>query len=169
MKVTFTTTILKFGNKGEKTGWTYIVIPPDVANQLKRGTKKSFRVKGLLDRFAIKGVALLPMGSGEFIMPLNAAMRKGIGKKEGAMLQVTLDQDKAERKLDAELIECLEDDPQALAFFKSLPNSHQYYFSKWISDAKTIPTKTKRIAAAVNGLSQKQRFSQVLRNLRNKN
>jgi len=102
-------------------------------------------------------------------MPLNAAIRKGIGKKEGAMLQVTLEEDNAERKLDAELMECLEDEPRALAYFKSLTNSHQHYFSKWISEAKTVPTKTKRIAAAVNGLSQKQGFSQVLRSLRNKN
>ena len=33
--IQFTTTIHKFGVKGEKTGWTYIEIPADLAQQLK--------------------------------------------------------------------------------------------------------------------------------------
>ena len=168
MKVTFEATILKFGKKGEKTGWTYLVIPADVAGQLKPGMRKSFRVKGKLDQHAIKGIALLPMGDGEFIMPLNAAIRKGIGRGEGAMIRVTLEEDNAPRKLDAVLLECLADEPIALEFFQSLPKSHQHYFSKWIEEAKTEQTKAKRIAAAVNGLSQQWGFQEVLRSLRNK-
>jgi hypothetical protein len=86
--IQFTTTILKMGQQGEKSGWTYINVPQDLALQLKPGNKKSFRVKGKLDAHAIKAVAILPMGDGNFILPLNAAMRKAIGKKQGAMLQV---------------------------------------------------------------------------------
>jgi hypothetical protein len=74
--ISFTTTILKFGQQGEKTGWTYILIPAELAGQLKPGHKKSFRVKGRLDQYPIKGVALLPMGEGDFIMALNAAHAK---------------------------------------------------------------------------------------------
>ena len=32
-------TILKFDNKGKKTGWTYIEIPADIAQQIKPGNK----------------------------------------------------------------------------------------------------------------------------------
>ncbi|HYJ64643.1 MAG TPA: DUF1905 domain-containing protein [Parafilimonas sp.] len=85
--VKFTTTILKFNEQGEKTGWTYIEIPADIAQQIKPNNKKSFRVKGKLDNYAIKSIALLPMGNGNFIMPLNAAMRKATGKRKGAMLK----------------------------------------------------------------------------------
>ena len=84
--VLFSTTIHKFDKQGEKTGWTYLEIPADIAQQLVPGNKKSFRVKGKLDNHSIKGVALLPMGGGTFIMPLNSAMRKGIGKRQGAQL-----------------------------------------------------------------------------------
>ena len=87
--VQFTTTIHRFEKQGEKTGWTYVEIPADLAGQLVPGNKKAFRVKGKLDNFSIKGVSLLPMGGGSFIMPLNAAMRKGIGKKAGAMPPTT--------------------------------------------------------------------------------
>src|SRR5947208_3349524 len=75
--VEYTMVILKFDEQGEKTGWTYIEVPADIAQQLKPGNKKSFRVKGKLDNYAIKKVALLPMGEGNFIMPFNAGMRKG--------------------------------------------------------------------------------------------
>lgn len=164
--IKFTTTILQFGQQGEKTGWTYIVIPADIAAQLKPGHRKSFRVKGKLDDYAIKSVALMPQRGGGFIMAINESMRKGTKKRKGAMLQVQLQEDKTERKLSKELMECLEDEPTALAFFKTLAPSHQGYFSKWIEDAKTEATKTKRIAQAVNGLSRKFSFGELIRSLK---
>lgn len=164
--IEFTTTILQFEKQGEKTGWSYIEIPADLAQQLKPGNKKSFRVKGKLDAHSIKGVALLPMGAGNFIMALNATMRKVIHKKKGAMLKVRLEVDNKPYELNKEFVECLNDDPSAIAYFKILPKSHQNYFSKWIEAAKTIETKTKRIAQAVNGLSKKQGFGEMLRELK---
>src|SRR3984957_13694331 len=88
--VAFTTTILQFAEQGEKTGWSYIEIPSDLAQQLKPGNKQSFRVKGMLDSLPIQGMALMPMGEGNFIMALKAEVRKGIRKNAGAMLQVRL-------------------------------------------------------------------------------
>jgi hypothetical protein len=44
--IKFTATLLKFDKQGEKTGWTYIEIPADLAQKLKPGNKKIFRVKG---------------------------------------------------------------------------------------------------------------------------
>ena len=73
--VNFTTTLLQFAEQGEKTGWTYIEIPADIAEQIKPNNKKSFRVKGRLDNYKISSVALMPMGDGKFIMPFNAIMR----------------------------------------------------------------------------------------------
>jgi hypothetical protein len=161
--IVFTTTILRFDKKGEKTGWTYIEIPAGISLQLKPGNKKSFRVKGKLDNFPIEKTALLPMGEGNFILPLNAKMRKGIGKKYGAMLTVQLGVDKRELALNPEMIECLTDEPDALNFFKQLSKSHQSYFSKWIDSAKTNATKAKRIAMTVNALSGKMNFGEMLR------
>ena len=161
--VTFTTSISQFGQQGEKTGWTYIEIPPDVSEALKPGHKKSFRVKGKLDNFAIKAVAVMPMGGGRFILPVNATMRKGIGKGKGAMVKVQLVEDKKELPLSAELMECLQDDPEALAFFKTLPKSHQHYFSKWIEGAKTEQTKTARLTRALIALGKKWNYGQMMR------
>ena len=161
--VQFTTTIHKFEKQGEKTGWTYIDIPADIAQKLKPNNKKSFRVKGKLDHYKISGVATLPMGGGAFIIPVNATMRKGIGKRHGAMLKVQLEEDKKEFQFNNDFMECLDDEPMAKKFFQSLPGSHQRYFSKWIDSAKTDITKAKRIAMAVNALAKKWGYVQMLR------
>jgi hypothetical protein len=158
----FKTTLLKFGSQGEKTGWTYILIPGTIAEKIQPGTKKSFRVKGKIDDHKIKSVALLPMGEGNFIMPVNAAMRKAIRKTTGATVTVELQKDTAPLKLSAELMACLAEEPEARAYFDSLPKSHQQYFSKWIESAKTEVTKTKRIAACVTAFLNKLNYAQML-------
>jgi len=161
--VIFTTIILKFGGQGEKTGWTYIEVPSDIAEKLKPGNKKSFRVKGKLDAHKIAGVALLPMGNGDFIIAVNAAMRKAIGKRKGAMLTAQLEVDNAPLKINKDFLECLNDEPAAVKHFNSLAKGHQNYFSKWIESAKTDQTKTRRIAMAVSALSRCLGFPEMLR------
>ena len=161
--VKFTVTIHKFDKQGEKSGWTYFEVPADIAQQLKPGNKKEFKVKGKLDNYAINRVSLLPMGGGKFIMPLNAAMRKAMGKKAGAMLKVQLEADDSEFVFNADFMDCLTDDPSAMHFFQSLPGSHQRYFSKWIDSAKTEPTRTKRIAMAINALAKKWGYAEMIR------
>jgi hypothetical protein len=161
--IKFTATLLQFNEQGEKTGWTYFQIPEDIAHQLKPGYKKSFRVKGKLDNFKIKGVALLPMGDGNFIMPFNAAMRKGTGKRKGASIIAMLEEDSAPLQLNEDFMSCLNDEPAALKHFNSLAASHRNYFSKWIDSAKTDPTKTKRIAMAVSALSRGLGYPEMMR------
>ncbi|MEP7168479.1 MAG: YdeI/OmpD-associated family protein [Bacteroidota bacterium] len=163
MAVKFTTTILRFGEQGEKTGWTYIVIPSDIAQKLKPGNKKGFRTKGKLDNYKFSGKSLIPLGKGEFILTLDKAIRKAIGKRHGAMLNVQMEFDKSEYQINSEFIECLNDEQEALIFFKSLTRSYQNYFSKWIEGAKTEETKAKRIAQSINAFLKKQGFPEMMR------
>jgi Domain of unknown function (DUF1905)/Bacteriocin-protection, YdeI or OmpD-Associated len=167
--VTFTTKILKFEKQGEKTGWTYIEIPADLAQELKPGNKKEFKVKGKLDNYNLQRVSLLPMGGGTFILPVNGDMRKAIGKRHGATLSVKLQEDKSEFVFDADFMDCLADEPTANNFFNTLTGSHQRYFSKWITSAKTEETKTKRIAVAVNALAKKMDYGSMIRSQSKKN
>ena len=164
--VTFTTIIQKFEKMGEKTGWTYIHIPAHLANEIKPNTRTSYRVKGKLDQFAIHQVALLPMGEGNFVIPINAAMRKGIKKSEGAMLQVALEVDESEYLISPDLLICLEDEPRALNAFVQMPQSHQRYYSKWIESAKTMQTKTRRIVVAMTAFGKHQGYSEMMREYR---
>jgi hypothetical protein len=164
--VHFNALIKQFQEKGEKSGWTYIEIPAKTASALNPGNKKTFRVKGKLDDYEVKGVALLPMGDGNFIMAINAAMRKGIKKRKGATIAVQLSMDLEPFKLNKDFLACLNDDPSALKFFFSQTPSMQKYYSKWIDSAKTDQTRTKRIAQAVNALARKQDFGMMLRSLK---
>ncbi len=152
--VKFTATIHKFEQQGEKTGWTYIEITEDIAQQLKPNNKKSFRVKGKLDGFAIKGIALLPMGNGQFIMPINTTMRKGVKKKEGAILQVQLTVDEEDLRPSADFQVCLDDEPKALETFNTLKKAHRNYFIKWVEAVKGEQAQAKRIAQSIRALEQ---------------
>src|SRR6186713_2324209 len=122
--IRYTTTIHRFDKQGEKTGWTYTEIPADIAQKLKPGNKKEFKVKGKLDAHIIKRVSLLPMGGGKFIMALNASLRKAIGKRKGAMLKVQLEADDSPFIFNADFLECMNDEPIAKEFFQTLTGSH---------------------------------------------
>ena len=160
---TFQTILQKFGEKGEKTGWTYIEVSGLIAHEIKPNTKLGFRVKGLIDNFSVKLLALLPMGEGDFIIPINAQIRKGIRKEEGALVILNLEEDTDELPQSQELMICLEDEPKALEMFFKLPKSHQTYYSKWIDSAKTIETKTKRISMAVQGMLRGMTYPEMLK------
>lgn len=161
--VQFKATILKFKAQGEKTGWTYIVVPAKVAQQINPGVKKSYRVKGKFDSYAFDAMTLLPMGEGDFIIPLKGDIRKAIKKNAGATLQVQIALQPKAYEIDAEFMECLNDEPKALEHFNSLTGSHKNYFSKWIETAKTAPTKAKRIAMAVDALAKKWGYPEMIR------
>ncbi|HZH95025.1 MAG TPA: YdeI/OmpD-associated family protein [Flavisolibacter sp.] len=164
--IRFTATLEKFGQQGEKTGWTYIVVPAALAEQLKPGNRKSFRVQGKLDACRIERVALIPMGEGDFIMAVNAIMRKEIRKNVGATIKIELAIDNTEIKPPAALIECLKDEPAAWAQYQSIAPSHQLYFTRWIESAKTEGTKAKRIAQTVTALAAGKDYGAMLRSLK---
>jgi len=163
MPVRFTTELKKFASQGEKTGWTYLTISKKVAEKLNPGIKKSFRVKGTIDDHPIQFIALMPLGEGEFILSVNAEMRKGIKKIHGSKVSVRLEVDHSVFVLSPGLLSCLEDAPDEKMFFDSLLPSHQRYFSNWIESAKTESTKITRIARVINALTDKLSYSEMLR------
>ncbi|MFT3981377.1 MAG: YdeI/OmpD-associated family protein [Ferruginibacter sp.] len=166
MKVSFKARLEKYGQNGDKTGWTYFVISARAAGKLNKGVKKSFRVKGWIDAYEISQVSILPCGDGSFMMPFNATMRKATRKKVGDTVEVALEADLSEIPLSPELLECLLDEPLARQEFESLPRSHQHYYSNWVESAKTEATRTKRIAIVINGLARKMDFGAMLREQR---
>lgn len=166
--IAFTTVLQKFKSKGEKTGWTYIDIPKALAHTLKSNEQKSFRVKGKIDSLTIKQVALLPMGEGDFIMAINANMRKQIGKVAGDAVHATLTIDTSDFIFSEDFLTCLDDEPKALETYNSQPPSHQKYFSNWIESAKTSDTKAKRIAQSIQGLAMGFNYGEMIRYFKGK-
>jgi L-ascorbate metabolism protein UlaG (beta-lactamase superfamily) len=159
----FTAVIHRFGEMGEKTGWTYIIVPSDEAQKMHAADKKGFRVKGKLHDVAIAQVALMPMGEGDYVLPINASMRKQLKQSIGASIRMQLSKDESALTIDDDFQACLAEEPEAQKFFNTLAPSHQKYFSKWIAEAKTEATKTKRLAQAIEGLSQKMDYATMIR------
>ncbi len=169
MKISFATELKQFGQQGEKTGWTYFEIPGKLAAKLQPGMRKTFRVKGYIDTYLLSQVAILPVGDGNFILPVNAGMRRSICKKKGDKIAVVLETDNSELQLSGDFLACLADEPTAKDWFDKLPKSHQQYYSKWIESAKTEPTRIKRIAIVVNGLARHMDYGAMLREQRDLN
>jgi hypothetical protein len=165
--IDFNTIILQFGEQGEKTGWTYIEIPADLALQMKPGNKKSFRVKGKLDEMPIAGMALMPMGDGNFIMALKREICKGLHKHRGAMLHVRLEPDLDYKvEVPPDLQECFDFEPEAGGFFFTLTQGHRDYFIKWINGAKTETTRANRIANTIEAMLHRRGYPEMLRALK---
>ena len=165
--VQFNAMIMQFGEMGEKTGWRYIEVSAEIAQELLPGNKKSFRVKGKVDNYPISGFALMPMGEGKFIMPLKLEIRKAIHKESGAMVSITLEVHKDYKvEVPEDLQECFEFDPEALAQFNTLPRSHRDYFINWINSAKTSETRNKRIINTVNAMLRKWDYGTMIRAMR---
>lgn len=161
--ISFSAELQKYGEQGEKTAWTYVLVPEDLAQQLKPGNKKAFRIRGKIDHHSFEGGSIMPVGGGDFIFAVNGTVRKKIGKEKGAHVFLEIEEDPNPYVLSADLLECLEDEPEAKAYFDGLAPSHQRYFSKWIEDAKTHETKAKRIMLSLNAMNQKWDYGKMIR------
>lgn len=162
--VTFKAEIERFAEMAEKTGWTYVFIPSAIANEIKADCRKSYRVKGMLDQVAVAGVALVPMGEGDFIIALNAPLRKKLKKDKGAVLELRLEEDLDFKILMPDDLEvCLSDEPQWLESFLKLPKSHQNYYINWLNSAKTEATRTKRLVKIVTAMDRNWDFGTMMR------
>lgn len=165
-----TATLQQYAAKGEKTGWTYLEVPAAVAAEIKPNNKLSFRVKGFLDGVPINGVALVPIGEGNFILPVKAALQKALGKRKGAVVKMQLGVDLDFKiEMPADLANCFADEPVALQNFNRLPKSHRHYYFKWINEAKTEPTRVKRIAATLNAACKGLGYGEMLREMKSNN
>lgn len=164
----FKSIIQKFTSKGEKTGWRYVDIPPDILTKLKLKNKKIFRIKGVIDDLKFERLACYPIGEGNFIIALDGQLRKELGKDEGAMVSIRFELDKAEALQSPELTACLEEDKVAKKQFDSLLLSHRNYFHRYVYTAKGAPTKAGRIVNVINAMYKKQDFGEMIRSLKKK-
>jgi len=117
----------------------------------------------LLDDYAIGQVALIPMGAGDFILPVYAVMRKHLCKQKDAVIKVALTVDSSLLVQCHDLLACLRQEPVAWERFTAMPQTHQYYYTKWIENAKTEGTRTRRIAMTVNAMIKGMDYGQMLR------
>jgi len=139
--------IQKYPGKG---GWCYVVVSGVPANK-----KRKFgfvRVSGTIDNYQLEKYNLMPMKAGTLFLPIKAAIRKIIKKKEGDTIHVTLYEDNTPIEIPEEFTLCLKEEPKALKFYYTLSDAEQKHYLDWIYSAKKEETKIERIATAINKL-----------------
>ena len=141
-----------------KYSWTYTIIP-----EIPQDEHAHFgwvKVRGSIDGFEFRKYHLMPSGKGNLILAVKAEVRKKIKKQAGDYVHVILYPDNEPLEVPAELLLCLEDDPEALQFFHSLSEDEQQNYVKWIYASKTDQTKVDRIAKALVRLSSHWKFAE---------
>lgn len=135
---------------------TYVLIP-DMATKQK-ASASLIRVRGFIDAYELKQFNLLPSKDGTMILPLNAAVRKKIGKKAGDWVHVVLFPDDSPVEIPDDFLACLLDSPKAHQFFLSLSDSNQKYYIDWIEGSKKMETKAERISRSIQRLENGLKF-----------
>lgn len=137
----------KYPGKG---GWTFARIP-----EIKQDKHAHFgwvKVRGTIDGFEIRKYHLMPMGDGNLFLPVRAEIRKKIKKEAGGFVRIILFPDDEPLEIPEEMLLCLQDEPTAFKFFKSLSDSEQKFYIQWIYSAKKEETKIDRLAKSINKL-----------------
>lgn len=138
----------KFPGKG---GWTFARIPEILQN--KENPFGWVTVKGSINGYEISNYKLMPMGNGCLFLPVKAAIRKVIGKKEGDYVKIILYADNDPLVIPQEMLDCLRDEPLAYKHFFELTSAQQKQYIDWIYAAKKESTRIDRMAAAIHRIS----------------
>lgn len=120
-------------------------------------TKARVPVKGTINGFPFRS-SLSNMGDGH-MMPVNAQLRAGAHCKGGDTVDVVMELDEDERKVEvpADLKKIINSDAKAKEFWSKLSFTHQKEYVREIDGAKRPETKEKRISAMMEALRKNQR------------
>ncbi|MCF8276249.1 MAG: YdeI/OmpD-associated family protein [Flavobacteriales bacterium] len=139
----------KFSGKG---GWTYAAIP-----EVPKNPHTPFgwvRVRGSIDGFRLEKCKLQPMGNGQLFLPVNATIRKKIGKEAGDTVHIILFEEEISEQIRLELRLCLENEPEEIRdTFYHLSDFLQDNYLGWLQDAKTEEEKANRILKLIEELA----------------
>jgi hypothetical protein len=129
--------------------------PFDVVEVFQR--KGRVPVKGTINGFPFRS-SLMNMGDGH-MMVVNAELRAGANCKAGDTVDVVMELDEAERKVEvpAYLKKIINGDAKAKEFWSKLSFTHQKEYVRGIDGAKRPETKEKRIAAMMDALKKRRR------------
>lgn len=129
--------------------WTYLNIPREISSTF--GAKGQVRVKGTVNGHPFRSTAL-PSGDGGHYLVVGKEIRDQINAHQGDNVQVTLELDLEERRVDVpeDLQQALAANPQAQLAFEKMSYSHQKEYVDWIQDAKKAETRQSRIEKAIS-------------------
>lgn len=133
------------------SGGAYVTIPFDVEAVFG---KKRVKVKATFDGEPYRG-SIVRMGGPDHFLIVRKDIRTAIGKQPGDEVAVTVEEDTEPRVVAVpdDLAAALDAAPGAKAFFDGLSFSHRREYVVWIEGAKREATRERRIAKAIEMLS----------------
>lgn len=128
-------------------GGTFVLFPYDT--QKTFGIKGKVPVQATFDGVAYTG-SLMQCGLPHHALHVPKAIREGMGKGVGDVLEVVVWKDDDERVLEVPpvLAQVMKKEG-LLPFFESLSFTHRKEYCRWITEAKKEETRAKRLEKAV--------------------
>ncbi|GAA4373464.1 DUF1905 domain-containing protein [Hymenobacter koreensis] len=142
-------TLEKFAGKG---GWTFAPLPPLPP---QRGQHFGvLKVTGQLDNVQLPPMHVMPMGQGRRFLPVNAALRRQLGKQAGDTVHVRLFTDAEPPSItEADWLDCLADAPAACRAYQALPTAQQQAWLLWVSAPFTPDAQVTHVETALAQLA----------------
>jgi len=139
-------------NDNPKMDTAFVSIPFNV--EAIYGTKGMVKVKATFDSYPYRGV-LANMGGGCHVIGLRKDIREAIKKKVGDRVMVTIQRDNEERTVSIpdDLQEALSNNKKARSFFDTLSYTNRKEYVIWITSAKKIETREKRLNETIKKLN----------------
>jgi hypothetical protein len=133
-------------------GGAFVTIPFDVEETFG---KKRLKIKATIDGEPYRGT-LVRMGSPHHMLLVLKEIREKIGKSFGDEVTVELEEDLEPRQVDVppDLLQALEANPKAHAYFNRLSYTHQREYVRWVTDAKRDQTHQDRVQRTIEMLMQ---------------
>ncbi|WP_400191933.1 DUF1905 domain-containing protein [Hymenobacter sp. B81] len=142
-------TLERFAGKG---GWTYAPLPP--LPPLPATPFGLLKVSGRIDALPLPPATLMPLGQGRKFLPLNAALRRQLGKQAGDEVHLLLFADQpVEEVSEADLHDCLADVPGALAAYQLLAEAPQRAWLGWVRAGADDAARVARLRTAAEQLA----------------
>ena len=142
----------KFDFKG---GWTYVEIPEIPMGKTPFGMLK---VRGKIDDYEFSNVNLMPLGNGNLMFAVKAAIKKKIKKEAPDTVHIILYEDSTPLIIPEDLLLCMQYEEGVLEKFELYTDGQKKAFIEWIYSAKTEQTKADRIAKTIGMVQNGEKF-----------
>lgn len=138
-----------------KGGCTYVEILEIPMPKTPFGMLK---VKGKIDDYEFSNTHLMPLGNGNLVLAVKAAIKKKIRKEAPDTVHVIIYEDKTPLVISEELLLCMGYEDGALEKFEAYTDGQKKAFVDWINSAKTEQTRIDRIAKTIVMVQMGEKF-----------
>jgi len=134
-------------------GGAYVFFPYDTQQEFS--TKSKIPIQAIIGGIPYTG-SLTPYGKPQHMLHISKAIRQQTGKDIGEQIEIELWKDNQTRTIEVpKHFQSLLEQEGLQPFFESLSYTHRKEYIRWLTEAKTEATKSKRLTKAVEMLKQR--------------